>query len=84
MISGGIDCFVRVYDINKNYPRYSMKGHLDNIQALEILSENLVASASKDHTIHIFNYISGFVYNVLRGNGCSVLTIAKLLINPGH
>ena len=56
--SGSTDLTIKIWDITKTYPLYTLSGHTDAIRALTVINNEYLASCSHDKTIKLWSLSS--------------------------
>ncbi len=56
--SGSADSTIKIWDITKTYPLYSLTGHTDMIRALTVINNLYLVSCSNDMTIKFWSLSS--------------------------
>ena len=53
--SGSADSTIKIWDITKTYPLYSLTGHISQINALALINNEYLASCSNDQSIKLWS-----------------------------
>ncbi len=56
--SGSADSTIKIWDITKTYPLYSLTGHSSQIKALTLINNLYLVSSSNDQTIKLWSLSS--------------------------
>ncbi len=58
LASSSSDSTIKLWDITKTYPLYSLTGHSSQINVLALINEDYLVSASNDQTIKLWSLSS--------------------------
>jgi len=76
LISGGDDRQIRIWGIQDGKCRAVLAGHQDNVRALAVTHDGLLASASDDNTIKLWNLQTGYCVRTMVGHQDAVRDVA--------
>jgi WD40 repeat protein len=65
-----------LWDVSKTYPLYTLAAHGSQINALTLINDKYLASASNDKTIKLWSLISYSMINSWTASTSNVLTLA--------
>ena len=77
LASGAVGGHIRVWDVESGAVRV-LKGHTDSVEALTVLPDGRLASASHDHTIRLWDVASRCETGRLKGHGSWVTALVIL------
>jgi len=76
LISGGDDRQIRIWGVQDGKCRAVLAGHQDNVRALAVTHDGLLASASDDNTIKLWNLQTGHCIRTMIGHQDAVRDVA--------
>jgi len=76
LISGGDDRQIRIWGVQDGKCRAVLAGHQDNVRALSVTHDGLLASASDDNTIKLWNLQTGHCIRTMIGHQDAVRDVA--------
>ncbi len=72
------DFTCKVYDFEKKETVHTLKGHKEAVLSLCFVKKNVFVSGSADQSIIVWDYLHGFILNVINVVDSSVFSIARV------